>query len=280
MKIGGSVGKYWEEKVKPAAPTITDVMAPGAQNTIEAIQGKKSGKEAILDTAQDIYAPGSRRTAGSVSGSGGGSGGGGPQGLPPQNQWQQMHLEATNAYKGKDLGYNPYQTQAGPRMQGMNYDPYRQAAVNQASSQAGNQAVSQQAQLQQAGGLRGADRMKAFSDFNRSKIQGTLGANQQYNGLQSQNTMDVDRFNSERDFAANARNIAAGNDSRQFGAMANNRRDFNLYQDGLQQKNLGRQLEAAQIIGNAQMGSKYSPGFFEKLLDPVFKGFDAIGSAF
>jgi hypothetical protein len=165
-----------------------------------------------------------------------------------------MASKAASDYRFAGPKFNPYQQAAGPQMQGMNFDPYRQVATNQAQSSAHEG-------LTRAAGLSGADRMKAFSDFNRAKIMGTLQGGQKFDQAQGQNLMDVNRFNASRGFDVNRMNTGALNDAAQVNAKFALNRDKNLYEAALGEKNLQRRLDAAKIIGNAQMAQTSKPWY-------------------
>lgn len=179
------------------------------------------------------------------------------------NAWKGMTNNAIHGYASAKLGYNPYQTQAGPQMRGMNFNPYMQASRNQAHSQAN-------AGLSQTSGMSGSDRMRAFSDFNRAKITGQLGGAAKIGQAQAQNAMDVGRFNSGREMDVQKANVDAFNTASQHKADAFQRRDQNLYAGALAENNLGRQLEISKLLSKSQGGGG-SGGFLGSLWDGVDK---------
>lgn len=181
--------------------------------------------------------------------------------LPP-GQSGGMFSKAASDYRfaGTAKKFDPYQQAAGPSIQAMNFDPYRNVATNAAQSSA-------QEGLTRAAGLSGADRMKAFSDFNRAKIMGTLQGGQKYDQAQGQNLMDVNRFNASRGLDVAQKNTLADNEAAQFNAKSQLARDQNLYAAALAEKNLDRKLEISKLLGQSQMEDP-SLSFFDKLLLP------------
>jgi hypothetical protein len=288
MKIGGTLGKATEavkkkanitpEKAKNAA---IDIMLPTARAQQDVLTGKSSVGQGMVDAMQDLYAPGSRATIGSIT-KGPVDGPKAPKANPAasdpaldqKNIWQGMRDSATKDYRSASTGYNPYMTNAGPELSAMNYNPYRSAGMNQAASQAGSQYQSLMSNLQNSGGVTASDRMNAMQNFNRQKITGQLGAGAGFDQKQAGANFDAGSFNAGRAFDVNRANAGAANDAAQFGAQQQQRRYENLYNSGIADRNLGRQLDASQIIANQQMrGGK--PGIFDGLFRPIDNAINA-----
>lgn len=173
----------------------------------------------------------------------------GPVGPSP---YETTRDDAIAQYKNTDLGYSPYMNQAGPGIQGMDFDPYRQSAMNQADSGANQQYASSQAALQQMGDMSQSDRIQAISKFNQDKISGQLGARGKYDGMESQNQLDVGKYNYSRDLDVQKQNAGAQNEANRDIAQNNLKRQENLWGGGVAERNLQRQLAAAKIIGDNQ----------------------------
>ncbi len=194
-------------------------------------------------------------------------------GLPPgPSPYETMRDDAIGQYKSADLGYSPYMTHGGGTISGMDFDPYRQSAMNQADAGANQNYSSMQSQLQQMGDLSQADRIQAINKFNQDKIAGQLGARGKYDGLQSQNQFDVGKFNNSRGLDVQKQNIGAQNEANRDIAQNNLRRDENLWTGGVSERNLQRQLAAAKIIGDNQArgGSSGPLDFIFKPLSNLF----------
>ncbi|HYX39934.1 MAG TPA: hypothetical protein VE954_43110 [Oligoflexus sp.] len=185
---------------------------------------------------------------------------------PDPAKLNQMLSDAVGGYASAKLGYTPYQTQAGPQMQKMNFNPYQQAARNQAHSQAAGG-------LAQTTGMSTADRMRSFSDFNRAKITGQLGASSKVGQAQAQNMTDVGRFNAGRAMDVNQANAGAFNQASQFRADAGLRRDQNLYNGAMADRNLGRQLEISQLLAQSQ-GKDRDGGWLANTFGKMWDGVD------
>lgn len=282
LKIGGSLGKAAEtvkkkanitpDKVKNAA---TDVLLPGGRAAQDVLTGKSSVGQGMIDAMQDLYAPGSRAMVGSITKgpvdgprkSGANPAASNPE-LDQKNIWQGMRDSAVKDYRSAPTGYNPYMTNAGPELSAMNYNPYRQAASNQAASAAGSQYQSLMSNLQNSGGVTASDRMNAMQNFNRQKITGQLAAGAGFDQKQSGANFDAGNFNAGRAFDVSRANAGAANDAAQFGAQQQQHRYENLYNSGIADRNLGRQLDASGMIAAQQMKAG-KPGLFDGLFRPI-----------
>lgn len=188
--------------------------------------------------------------------------------ITPQSEI--LRNQATSDYSNTKLGYNPYMQGMGPQLQAMNFNPYQQAAVNQGQSSAATALANQQAMLQNTGGMGAADRIRAFQDFNKQKIMGTLGGTQKYDAAAGQNQLDVGRYNQERMMDVNRANLGMKNEANRDLAQQVLTRDQNLYQSALNERNLTRQLDAAQKISEAQIKAGQSnSGILDRLLNPT-----------
>lgn len=189
---------------------------------------------------------------------------------PDYRHSQDMFGAARQGYLDQSFGYNPYETGVGPLMQGMNYNPYRTAATNQASSQAVTDYQSLLSNMSREGGLSASDRMNAAQNFNRSKILGQLAGGAKYDQAQSESQFGADRMNAQRALNVQTSNAQAANEAAKMGADMEQRKLENLYGGAMSERNLGRQLEAAKIISDAQKAGA-SPGMFDWLFNGVDK---------
>jgi len=284
-EIGGSLGKATEtvkkkanitpDKVKNAA---IDVLLPGGRAAQDVLTGKSSVGQGMIDAMQDLYAPGTRAMIGSITkGPVDGPRNKANQAAAPdpaldqKNIWQGMRDSAVKDYRSAPTGYNPYMTNAGPELSAMNYNPYRQAASNQAASAAGSQYQSLMSNLQNSGGVTASDRMNAMQNFNRQKITGQLGAGAGFDQKQAGANFDAGNFNASRAFDVSRANASAANDAAQFGAQQQQHRYENLYNSGIADRNLGRQLDASGMIAAQQMKAG-TPGLFDGVFRPIDNG--------
>lgn len=263
FKIGGTAGKLANAAKKTvseggALRTNVDknILGPfmgSATNAREVITGKKSLKEGIksafeneLDKYEGLATLGHGRKKNPADGAV-------DPALEQRNIWQGMRDQAISDYKGANLGYSPYLQNQGPELQAMNYNPYRTAATNQAASQAQSQYQGLLSNLQTSGGVSASDRMGAMQNFNRQKIMGQLGAGATYDKAQSGANLDAGMFNQNRAFGVAQANVGAQNAASKFNAGMNQQRTENLYQGAIDDRNLGRQLEASNIIAQQQL---------------------------
>lgn len=272
MKIGGTIGQI-SKTVKSAGSkhiehvkdSIKDPLGTAKKDVVGAYDTASKavdrhipvpGSKEIKDAARDLGNSGTRTLEEA-----------GPPGIP---QSAIMQRDATLGYKNANFAYNPYLTSQGGMQQGMNYNPYRNAAMNQASSQASSDYQSLLSGMQQQGSLSGSDRMSAAQNFNRQRIIGQLGGAAKYDQAQAQSQLGADQANLQRSMNVQAANAGAMNDQSKMMADMNQRRVENLYGAAKEEANLGRKLDVAGIIGRAQGGSGGSGG----ILNSIYGGMD------
>jgi hypothetical protein len=272
MKIGGTLGQAGKaikgkvsNEIEHVKASVKDPFGTAKKDVVGAYDTASKaidrnipvpGAKEIKDAAKNMGNAGTRTLEEA-----------GPAPIP---QSAILRRNATSQYRGTEFGYNPYLTSQGGSLQGMNYNPYREAAQNQASSQASSDYQSLLSGMQQQGPLSASDRMNAAQNFNRQRIIGQLGGAAKYDQAQSQSQFGADQGNLQRSMNVQAANVGAMNDQSKMLADMNLHRTQNLYGAAKEEANLGRKLDAAGIIGRMQGKSGGGGG----ILDGLYSGMD------
>jgi len=160
-------------------------------------------------------------------------------------------------YQAANVGYNPYDTSQGGMLAGQDFNPYAAAMRNQADQMA-NQVSSEYAQLAGQGPMSTADRMALAAKFNRAKIQGTLGASQQFDQMQNQGNYGVGQQNLSRADAVNRANVMAQTEAGRSNQAREEARRLSLAQAQFNKQTKDRELSSAERIANIQTSKNKS----------------------